>query len=78
MYKAYRGTEEYSGEKLPGIYLGMLPAGNASKPVTKVKTQWFPPIRTLQGQNGSVPAALAVVSRGPILVQLLRFLHARR
>ena len=34
-------------------------------------TQWLPSIRTLQGQHGSVPAAVAVVSRGPIFVEWL-------
>ena len=35
------------------------------------KTQWFPLIRTLREQHGSVPAAVAAVSRGPILVEWL-------
>jgi hypothetical protein len=67
MYKAYRGTEEYSGEKVAWD----ISCTNPSKPVTTAKTQWFPPIRMLQEQQGSVPAAVAAVSRGPIFVEWL-------
>jgi hypothetical protein len=49
--------------RLPGIYLVLLPAGNASRPVTNCKAQWLHPIRTLQRQHGSAPAAVAAVSR---------------
>jgi hypothetical protein len=62
---AQGGKPLYSGEKV------MLPAGKASKPVTKSKTQWLPPLSTPHGQNGSVPAAVAVLSRGPIFVEWL-------
>ena len=59
-----------------GVYLVMLPAGNASKPLTKGQTQWLLRLSTLHGQHrygqhGSVPAAVAVVSRGPIFMEWL-------
>jgi hypothetical protein len=42
MYKAYRGSEVFWPEGCHGVYLVMLPAGNASKPATTAKYNGFP------------------------------------